>query len=165
MSAPGCHIFLWYASLICQAVCIEHTGVRRLISLFTRLEFFDSADKAVWMHMMFSNRKWVSVSIVKAKFGEHCDTDRKGLRQMIRQHRAMIQESAMLYMTSAHDSVLVLAVYLHVRDQDSVRQIWDGHDKCLLSTMEANMLPCAADLTTDHDTVILQCECSRNFPK
>ncbi len=59
----------------------------------------------------------------------------------------------MLYMTSAYDSVLALAVYLHVRDQDSVRQIWDGHDKCLLSTMEAKMRPCAADLTTDHDTV------------
>lgn len=86
-------------------------------------------------------------------FGEHCDTHQKGLRQRIRQHRAMTQESAMLYMTSAYDSVLALAVYLHVRDQDSVRQIWDGHDKCLLSTMEAKMRPCAADLTTDHDTV------------
>ena len=70
----------------------------------------------------------------------------------------------MLYMTSAYDFVLALAVYLHVRGQDSVRQIWDGHDKCLLSTMEARMLPCAADLTTYHNTASLQCECSRDLP-
>ena len=24
VSAPGCHIFLWYAFLICQAVCMKH---------------------------------------------------------------------------------------------------------------------------------------------
>ena len=62
----------------------------------------------------------------------------------------------MLYMTSAYDFVLVLAVYLHVRGQGSVRQIWDGHHKCLLSTMDAKTLPCAVILTTDHDTVRLQ---------
>ncbi len=66
MSAPGCHIFLWYASLICQAVCNIHTGVRILILLFTRLVILHSADKAVWMHITFSNRECMLSSIVRA---------------------------------------------------------------------------------------------------
>ena len=70
-------------------------------------------------------------------FGKHCDSHQKGLRQTIRQHRAMIQKFAMLYMTSAYDSVLALAVCLHVRGQDSVRQFWDARHKFLLSTKEA----------------------------
>ena len=65
----------------------------------------------------------------------------------------MIRESAMLYMTSAYEYFQALVVSLHVRSQDSVRQIWKGHYKCLLSDMEARMLPCAADLTTKYDNV------------
>ena len=132
---------------------------------FVWLMILASVNKAVSMHMTFQQLQTVVSVGCQGKFDEHCDIHQKGLRQTIRQHRAMIQESAMLYTTSAYDFVPALAVYLHMRGQDSARQIWDGHDKCLLSTIEAKTLPWPADLTTDHDTVLLQCECSRNLPK